>query len=67
VAPSRYLGHYVAGHLAARHGISLRLDAVHDGGIVATVQLPAALLAVEPVPVAPALAPPQAPHLVRWG
>src|SRR5690606_8010312 len=26
IAPSKYLGHYVAGNLAARHGIKVRLD-----------------------------------------
>lgn len=46
VSPSKYLGHYVAGNLAARHGIRVRL-APGDGdqGVVAVVELPADLLA----------------------
>jgi signal transduction histidine kinase len=44
VAPSTYLGHYVAGRLAARHGISVRLDSIRDGGVAATVQLPPSLV-----------------------
>jgi HAMP domain-containing protein len=41
VAPSKYLGHYVAGHLAARYGIQVQLHASFPRGIVATVDLPA--------------------------
>jgi hypothetical protein len=54
VAPSKYLGHYVAGNLAARHGISITLHGTPGGGphqpgdagsgITALVRLPAALL-----------------------
>ncbi len=49
VAPSKYLGHYVAGHLAARHGIALRLEPRSgDGdGIVAVIELPAALFVAD--------------------
>ena len=52
IAPSKYLGHYVAGHLAARHGIEVRLHASQGGGITAVVQLPTTLLvdAQPPVP-----------------
>jgi signal transduction histidine kinase len=45
VAPSKYLGHYVAGNLAARHGIAVRLvPSAGSGGITATIDLPASLL-----------------------
>jgi signal transduction histidine kinase len=44
IAPSKYLGHYVAGHLAARHGITVVLHASPGGGITAVVTLPATLL-----------------------
>jgi signal transduction histidine kinase len=47
VAPSKYLGHYVAGHLAARHGIRIRLDRAQMQGTVAVVDLPAGLLTSE--------------------
>ncbi len=49
IAPSKYLGHYVAGNLAARHGIGVRLDASPGNGITATVNIPPALLTTEPV------------------
>jgi signal transduction histidine kinase len=45
VAPSRYLGHYVAGHLAARHGMRVYLEAGTGTGITATVLVPAGLVA----------------------
>jgi signal transduction histidine kinase len=44
VAPSKYLGHYVAGNLAARHDIEVRLHNTPGSGITATVELPAGLL-----------------------
>jgi signal transduction histidine kinase len=44
VAPSKYLGHYVAGNLAARHGITIRLDPTPGQGITASIELPAHLL-----------------------
>jgi hypothetical protein len=47
IAPSKYLGHYVAGNLAARHSIDVKLqlsDNPDGTGITATVNLPAALL-----------------------
>ena len=40
VAPSRYLGHYVAGRLAARLGASVSLTAGSGGGVMATVTVP---------------------------
>jgi signal transduction histidine kinase len=51
VAPSRYLGHHVAGSLAARHGVRVRLDALTPRGTIATIDLPAGLAApTAPVP-----------------
>ncbi|HEV7757476.1 MAG TPA: ATP-binding protein [Acidimicrobiales bacterium] len=47
VAPSNYLGHYVAGKLAHRHGMPIHLTATPGGGITATVQLPQSLLTDE--------------------
>jgi signal transduction histidine kinase len=44
IAPSKYLGHYVAGNLAARHSIDVKLHDSPGHGITATVNLPAALL-----------------------
>ena len=72
VAPSRYLGHYVAGHLASRLDIVVELQDSPAGGITARVDVPMGLLAddeldrtlakaptPEPVPV-PVLAGPAA-------
>ncbi|MGH9231152.1 MAG: ATP-binding protein, partial [Acidimicrobiales bacterium] len=47
IAPSKYLGHYVAGNLAARHGIAVHLDNSPGNGITATVRLPAGLLTTD--------------------
>ena len=44
IAPSKYLGHYVAGNLAVRHGIRARLQPSRDTGITAVVELPEDLL-----------------------
>lgn len=45
ISPSKYLGLYVAGNLAARHGIRVRLQASEgSGGITATVHLPGDLV-----------------------
>ena len=45
VAPSKYLGHYVAGRLAARHRIRVQLAMSPRGpGVAATVDLPPHLL-----------------------
>jgi hypothetical protein len=48
IAPSKYLGHYVAGNLAARHGINVTLHNSPGHGITATVNLPPTLLTTEP-------------------
>jgi signal transduction histidine kinase len=48
VAPSRYLGHYVAGRLAARHGIDVRLGQTPGSGIIAVVAVPPGL--IQPAP-----------------
>jgi signal transduction histidine kinase len=48
VAPSKYLGHYVAGNLAARHGIHVELQTGVAGGVTAKVVLPQELLSNEP-------------------
>jgi signal transduction histidine kinase len=62
VAPSKYLGHYVAGNLAARHGIAVRLDPSPGRGITATVRLPVPQLTAGQVLGAPPIAgPPPAP------
>jgi signal transduction histidine kinase len=44
VAPSRYLGHYVAGHLALRHGIGIELQDDPGGGTLARVLVPMCLV-----------------------
>jgi K+-sensing histidine kinase KdpD len=44
IAPSKYLGHYVAGNLAARHGIAVALRPTAGHGITAIVELPPGLL-----------------------
>jgi signal transduction histidine kinase len=54
IAPSKYLGHYVAGNLAARHDIQVTLDNSPGNGITATVGLPVSLLTVENEIQAPA-------------
>jgi hypothetical protein len=48
VAPSKYLGHYVTGNLAARHDIQVRLRGAPRAGITATVELPPHILVTEP-------------------
>lgn len=47
VAPSRYLGHYVAGHLASRMGLVVELQESPAGGITARIDIPMSLLANE--------------------
>ena len=42
--PGRYLGHFVAGRLAARHGLSISLQASQSGGLVARVRIPSDLI-----------------------
>jgi len=45
VAPSRYLGHYVAGHLASRMGVTVELQDSPAGGVTARIDIPMDLLA----------------------
>jgi signal transduction histidine kinase len=47
IAPSKYLGHYVAGNLAARHGIHLQLDNTPGHGVTASIDLPPGLLTTD--------------------
>ena len=51
IAPSKYLGHYVAGNLAARHGISVQLAGTPGRGVTATVELPPEILTLDAGPV----------------
>jgi signal transduction histidine kinase len=44
IAPSQYLGHYVAGTIALRHGITVRLESPGRRGTTATVTLPPTLV-----------------------
>jgi hypothetical protein len=48
IAPSRYLGHYVAGNLAARHDVTIHLQNNVGAGVAATINLPPTLLTAEP-------------------
>ncbi|HEX6569347.1 MAG TPA: ATP-binding protein, partial [Acidimicrobiales bacterium] len=57
IAPSKYLGHYVAGNLAARHRIAVRLDNSPGSGITATITVPPSLLTDERVTSAPVTPP----------
>ncbi len=57
IAPSKYLGHYVAGNLAARHNIHVTLDNSPGNGITATIDLPPTLLSAEQ-DLAPEVTPP---------
>ncbi len=51
IAPSKYLGHYVAGNLAARHEIGVQLHSSPGNGITVTVELPPELLTAEAEPL----------------
>jgi signal transduction histidine kinase len=51
IAPSKYLGHYVAGNLAARHTINVTLHNSPGHGVTATINLPPSLLTTEPTAV----------------
>jgi len=54
VAPSKYLGHYVAGNLASSLGIHVELQDGPAGGVTAKVVVPAALVSDDvPEPVTP--------------
>jgi signal transduction histidine kinase len=47
IAPSKYLGHYVAGNLAARHNINVTLHNSPGHGITATINIPPTLLTID--------------------
>jgi signal transduction histidine kinase len=53
IAPSKYLGHYVAGNLAARHDIGVHLDNSPGNGVTATVNVPPALLTTDAITGSP--------------
>jgi hypothetical protein len=57
VAPSRYLGHYVAGHLASRLGVVVELQDSPAGGVTARIDVPMGLLADDELIRTPASAP----------
>jgi signal transduction histidine kinase len=44
IAPSKYLGHYVVGSLARRHGIAISLAPTPVQGVTATIEVPGHLL-----------------------
>ncbi len=58
VAPSRYLGHYVAGNLARQLGVQVQLRDDPAGGLVATITIPPSVLASGPVDAEPTWAEP---------
>jgi signal transduction histidine kinase len=64
IAPSKYLGHYVAGNLASRHGIRVHLDNSPGNGVTATITLPPELLTTEAV-LADPVTPPHGQRAVR--
>ena len=64
IAPSKYLGHYVAGNLAARHDIRVHLDNSPGNGVTATITLPPELLTTDEAPGAP-VTPPEGQRAVR--
>jgi signal transduction histidine kinase len=53
IAPSKYLGHYVAGNLATRHGVRVRLQASRGSGVTAIIDVPPSLLTSAPATGAP--------------
>jgi signal transduction histidine kinase len=63
----RFLGHYVAGNLAARHGISVRLFQTPCAGVTAAVALPSPLLEPDDPSVRPAALSIPAPALGSGG
>jgi signal transduction histidine kinase len=58
-APSKYMGHYVTGKLAARHGIAVQLMSnTPNNGVTATIYIPTSLLTSDaPAPDVPRLLP----------
>ncbi|HEX6421465.1 MAG TPA: nitrate- and nitrite sensing domain-containing protein [Acidimicrobiales bacterium] len=66
IAPSKYLGHYVAGNLAARHDIQVHLENSPGHGITATVDVPPTLLTTDTDLAAP-VTPPHGMRAVRTG
>jgi hypothetical protein len=67
IAPSKYLGHYVAGNLAARHDIGVHLDSSPGNGVTATINIPPALLTTDAVISAPVTPPHGGRALARPG
>jgi len=65
IAPSKYLGHYVAGNLAARHDISVHLDNSPGNGITATIDIPPTLLTTDNAVASPVTPPHGTPALSR--
>jgi signal transduction histidine kinase len=63
IAPSKYLGHYVAGNLAARHNINVHLDNSPGNGITATIDIPPTLLTTDTDLAAPVTPPHGMPSL----
>ena len=57
--PGRYLGHFVAGRLSARHGVTASLQPSHSSGLVARVKVPSELVEEPPgdLPQVPAAQP----------
>jgi signal transduction histidine kinase len=59
VAPSKYLGHYVAGNLAVRHGIRVSLSPTTGSrGTTATIELPGSVLHQDVLSAGPPPSPP---------
>ena len=52
-APSAFLGHFVVGHLAKRHGIHVQLIESPYGGVTAQLHLPSDIIVAQP-PAKPA-------------
>jgi signal transduction histidine kinase len=74
VPVSRQMGLYVVGRLAKRHGVSVSLQRVHEGGLLAVVDVPSELVrpgsgpmrqAVEAAPVRDAIPAPTNGHNVN--
>jgi Histidine kinase-, DNA gyrase B-, and HSP90-like ATPase len=62
---SPLLGHYVVGRLAARRGITVRLEPSAEVGLTASITLPAKLLVARPEPDAEPAADAEAPPVPR--